>query len=102
MKQSIRAWIPSVSYSQSVKKILNEGINPIVFEQNSDIVFTDIIHEIKQETGKQNLLFFGPEGGFTDEEVNLFEKLNRIRLTENRLRSESAIITAAALLSASK
>ena len=41
---------------------------------------------------------FGPEGGFTEDELRIANGELRIKLTDNRLRSETAIITAASIL----
>jgi RsmE family RNA methyltransferase len=44
------------------------------------------------------LLIFGPEGGFSDQEIELFRDYPNYKLEENRLRTETAIIKAASLL----
>jgi len=41
---------------------------------------------------------FGPEGGFDRTELESVSQENRFSLTENRLRSETAIIQCASLL----
>jgi RsmE family RNA methyltransferase len=45
-----------------------------------------------------NYLIFGPEGGFSQSELKIMEDGVKVHLTTNRLRSETAIISAAVLL----
>lgn len=92
MKQSLRCYLPRINIMNSVHEILEfDGIK-ILFEQNSE----KKIPELKINPGNKYYFIFGPEGGFTEEERNLFyEKYN---LAENRLRTETAIIKCASFI----
>ncbi|MBI5726712.1 MAG: RsmE family RNA methyltransferase, partial [Ignavibacteriales bacterium] len=48
--------------------------------------------------GKEYAFVIGPEGGFSERELALFQTSDTVTLTSQRLRSETAIIYAASLL----
>jgi len=94
MKQSLQSFLPSITTVTSIKEIKNmEGIK-LVFEQNTQNIFRGLPGEI---TGKYYFLF-GPEGGFSKNELELFGNDELYKLADNRLRSETAIVKCAALL----
>jgi 16S rRNA (uracil1498-N3)-methyltransferase len=97
MKQSLRAWLPKVSYAKSLNEIMKLEGEKILFDQNAEQPFNSILNS--QFSTLNCYLIFGPEGGFTNGELKI-ENCELVRLTENRLRSETAIITAAVILSA--
>ncbi len=41
---------------------------------------------------------FGPEGGLSEKELNFFEGENIYKIYDNRLRTETAVISAATLI----
>lgn len=98
MKQSLRAWLPQISFVKSFKELMKLNGSKIIFEQHSKLSFSDFLKSQYSILNTDFYLVFGPEGGLTDEECNSVNEENRIKLTENRLRSETAIITAAAIL----
>jgi RsmE family RNA methyltransferase len=49
------------------------------------------------DPNKKYCLIFGPEGGLTNDELMLIEPFKKLKLAENRLRTETAIIKAASL-----
>ena len=94
MKQSILSWLPKIRYAGSLDELANLDGERIVFEQSSKNYFSR--DKIKMEL---NYLFiFGPEGDFAPEELLLLDKSEIYKLTENRLRTETAIIKAASLI----
>lgn len=96
MKQSLRSYLPEITYASSVKAIVSKG-RSVIFEQESE----KSIARLKDELNSipEDIYFvFGPEGGLSKEEISLVDESSRYHLSENRLRSETAIITAAALL----
>ena len=103
MKQSLRSWLPKISYAKSLDEIIKQNGTKILFDQNSDKTFQSILNS--QLTIGNCFFIFGPEGGFNKEELRITNGAYpdggwelRIRLTENRLRSETAIVTAASML----
>jgi len=95
MKQSLRAFLPKITTANFEDIIKLPGIK-ILFEQNSKKSFNgDLSIEIP------SYFLFGPEGGFDESEINLVSGENRFKLSMNRLRSETAIIKCASLLSIS-
>lgn len=93
MKQSIRSFLPQISLAGNLDSLTNSNSGKIIFEQNA-VQSLDSL-EIK----KTNTHFiFGPEGGLSQRELNLFGQKNLFRLTKNRLRSETAAIFAAGFL----
>lgn len=101
MKQSLRAWLPSVKYCKSVKEIIELDGKKIFFDQNaSDTLPNYFVSNHKSQTANHFFLF-GPEGGFSEDELKIANSELRIKLTENRLRSETAIVTAASIIATS-
>ena len=92
MKQSLRAFLPQITYASFNDIIKLEGLK-ILFDQNEKLEF-----EGKAELNKVTYFLFGPEGGFDKNEIELVEQQNRFSLSTNRLRSETAIIKCASLI----
>jgi 16S rRNA (uracil1498-N3)-methyltransferase len=92
MKQSLRSFLPEISIVNDIKDLLNINSEKLIFDQSGKDIFNrNILTE-------QNYLFiFGPEGGFSNEELSCFN--NIFKLEENRLRSETAVIKCASLVS---
>lgn len=95
MKQSLRAWMPSIRESKSLQSVLNGyGSVRIIF---ADETKPSITNERADWQGEKKLLFVvGPEGGYSEDEKQLIEKRERISLGRHRLRTETAVIAIAA------
>lgn len=102
MKQSIRSWLPTAKYIGKIIELKNYEGQKILFDQKSDNLFFNFIKEKKEiiET-KKHYFIFGPEGGLSKKEIESFDSAEIMRLTENRLRTETAIITAASIIATS-
>lgn len=99
MKQSLRAWLPTINYVRSVSEIALLPGRRVVFEQSSSIPFNKFMLKPDFSAKVENIYFvFGPEGGFADEEIAMTKKCSFVKLTDNRLRTETAAITAASLI----
>lgn len=96
MKQSLRSYMPKLETVKSLNQIISMEGSKILFEQNSEKSFRDF----KIDTDRKYFFLFGPEGGFSDEEIQLVKEGERYKLGNNRLRSETAVTTVAALLTA--
>jgi 16S rRNA (uracil1498-N3)-methyltransferase len=102
MKQSLRSWLPNVRYAKSIAEISKLDGKIILFDQNSEITLNTFIPILNSQLGTLNYFFtFGPEGGFSEDEFRAQSVECRVKLTENRLRSETAIVTAASVLTTS-
>lgn len=99
MKQSLRSFFPKLKYVKNLDEIVSLQGNLFLFDQSAEHSVMNTLNEF--DTSSKYYFLFGPEGGFADSELELFEKMQLLRLTENRLRSETAVIYLAALLAAS-
>ncbi len=100
MKQSLRAFKPKVEFTNSLKTSLANKSNVIVFEQNAGETLKSYLEnksKIEAITEEETYFIFGPEGGLTEEELNI-ENGIKLKLTDNRLRAETAVITVGSFL----
>ena len=97
MKQSLRTYLPKIEYANSLKNIGKYEVKKIFFDQKSKIELVDFLKEDKNDN---EILFFifGPEGGLSGRELSFFENSKQLRLTNNRLRAETAVVTAASVI----
>lgn len=98
MKQSLRSFLPWIEFKKSLKEIGKLEGSKIIFEQNSENNFLAYLKEEESKTGEIKYFIFGPEGGLTENELSLMKNSHKLRLTKNRLRAETAIITAASAI----
>ena len=92
MKQSLHAFLPVVE-SAALKSIINNTGIKILFDQVSENQFT-----FKNNLSNRYYFLFGPEGGFENREIEMIDSFNRFVLSNHRLRSETAVIKCASLL----
>ncbi len=92
MKQSLRAFLPKI-ISASFDEINELSSDKILFDQKVKFRFTGNI-----DNRKSTYFLFGPEGGFDESEISSIENEKKYCLSNNRLRSETAIINCASLL----
>lgn len=95
MKQSLRSFLPTIKTVNSLSEIAAMESEIILFTQDAEQTFNpDTI------TKSTNYYFiFGPEGDFSDNEKNMFNRKNFYNLGNHRLRSETAIIKCASIVS---
>jgi len=90
MKQSKRAWLPEFGLCRSTEDAIKAtiGTERVVAHEVSDR------RVVRTTTGAPNSLFIGPEGGFSDREIELFERSGSglVSLGEARLRTETAAL----------
>jgi 16S rRNA (uracil1498-N3)-methyltransferase len=98
MKQSLRSWLPYVSYAKSVDNILEMDGTKIFLDQNAEINILKYLASNGSLLNTKTLFLFGPEGGFCEDDFETQSAEYKVKLTENRLRSETAIIMAGSLL----
>ncbi|GIW23383.1 MAG: ribosomal RNA small subunit methyltransferase E [Candidatus Sericytochromatia bacterium] len=95
-EQSKRAFMPVLKEPINMdkfKKYFNKENTFIAFE-NANIFLKDIIKNYSLQDN--NFIMFGPEGGFSEKEINFFvnENYNLFKITDNILRTETAILAA--------
>lgn len=92
MKQSLRSYLPVIIVINSLKDILKFDGRKLLLDQNSEKKITEL--NVNRE--EKYYFLFGPEGGFTNEEMNLFDE--KYSLTGNRLRTETAVVKCASIV----
>ncbi len=96
-EQSNRITVPSIQDPQKLKSFLNNDM---------DLIFTDLNTantkiDLKKLTTKPTCVIIGPEGDFSEQERNEILKFNGvqpIKINENILRSETAVISALSII----
>ncbi len=101
MKQSLRAFLPEFHFEESIDALIKKSANNestlFLLDQKADEKFSTHVDDILNSE-KDSYFIFGPEGGISERELYLLKDAKFLRLTENRLRSETAIISAGILL----
>lgn len=96
-EQSNRITVPIIEEPQKLKNFLRNDM---------DLIFTDlntanIKIDIKKLTTKTTCVIIGPEGDFSEqerEEILKFKGVQPIKINENILRSETAVIAALSII----
>lgn len=92
MKQSLRAWLPKVHLFDSLKETLEHYPKHTYLLAHKD---EESSQELNSFFGKKKILMLvGPEGGFSDPEIEMIGRKGgtTISLGSHRLRSETAAI----------
>ena len=97
-EQSNRINVPSIEDPQSLKDFLSN--------EKMDLIFTDLNSQNKKLdlgklTGNPTCVIIGPEGDFSEEErgeILTFKHVQPIKINENILRSETAVISALSIV----
>lgn len=92
---------PIVKLTSYLKKIDETAILLLCDESGKAEKASLILSKIKQEKDREIIIFVGPEGGFSKDEFSLFydlKNLHSISLGKRILRSDTAIISALALV----
>ena len=97
-EQSNRINVPVMEEPQSLNLFLKNN--------NTDLIFTDLNSENKkidlnQLTSNPTCIIIGPEGDFSEkerEEILKYKGVQPIKINENRLRSETAVVSAISVI----
>ncbi len=98
MKQSLRAWLPQISYMENFNMLNNLTGQKIILDQNSDQTLFDFLSSIQHPVSSSWYFIFGSEGGLSEKEINDIAGSIKVRLSKNRLRSETAITYAGTII----
>ena len=96
-EQSNRITVPIIEEPQKLKNFLSNDM---------DLIFTDLNSantkiDLKKLTTKPSCVIIGPEGDFSEEEreeILKFNGVQPIKINENILRSETAVISALSII----
>jgi len=96
-EQSNRITVPSIDDPQKLKSFLNNDM---------DLIFTDLNTantkiDLTKLTTKPTCVIIGPEGDFSEqerEEILKFNGVQSVKINENILRSETAVISALSIV----
>ena len=97
-EQSNRINIPSIEQTQNLESFLNSNL--------VDLIFTDLNSNNKKIdksklTNKPTCIIVGPEGDFSElerEKILTFKGVQTVKINENILRSETAVISAISIV----
>lgn len=97
-EQSNRLNVPEIEKAQDLKNFLNSN--------SMDLIFTDLNSDNKKIeksklTDKPICIIIGPEGDFSEaerEEILSFKGVQSLKINENILRSETAVISAISII----
>ena len=97
-EQSNRINVPSIEEPKFLKKFLDD--------KKMDLIFTDLNSktnklDLKKLTNNPSCIIVGPEGDFSEterEEILSYKGVQAIKINENILRSETAVISALSIV----
>ena len=94
MKQCARSICPTIDPVQSYRNVVESVSNGFIAHEAVTLGDQKVFEKLKQDSA--TTLFIGPEGGFSDQEVQLAHENGIIpfRMGSRRLRSETAAIAA--------
>ena len=96
-EQSNRITVPSIEDPQKLKSFLNNDMNLIFTDLNTANTKIDLT----KLTTKPTCVIIGPEGDFSEqerEEILKFNGVQSVKINENILRSETAVISALSII----
>jgi 16S rRNA (uracil1498-N3)-methyltransferase len=94
MKQSLRAFLPKIEAINSLSELTKNQTEIILFDQIAESKFSNF----NLDENRKYVLVFGPEGGFSEKELMILKSAKQLKLTDNRLRTETAIVKAASMI----
>lgn len=102
-KQCGRASVPDISEPARFKSLLNTDVPSLIaWEKEKNVFPVEALETaLKKRPGRNDIrLFIGPEGGFTDAEVESAQSLGAVPFTFGKgiLRTETASIAASAII----
>ncbi len=96
-EQSNRITVPIIEEPQKLKNFLNNDMDLIFTDLNT----TNTKIDLQKLTTNPKCVIIGPEGDFSEverEEILKFKGVQSIRINENILRSETAVISALSII----
>ena len=97
-EQSNRINIPSIEQTQNLESFLNSNLVDLIF---TDLNSTNKKIDKSKLTNKPICIIVGPEGDFSElerEKILTFRGVQTVKINENILRSETAVISAISIV----
>ena len=97
-EQSNRINIPSIEQTQNLESFLNSNLVNLIF---TDLNSTNKKIDKSKLTNKPICIIVGPEGDFSElerEKIHSFKGVQAIKISENILRAETAVISAISIV----
>ena len=97
-EQSNRINIPSIEQTQNLESFLNSNLVDLIF---TDLNSTNKKIDKSKLTSKPTCIIVGPEGDFSElerEKILTFKGVQAVKINENFLRSETAVISAISIV----
>ena len=97
-EQSNRINIPSIEQTQNLESFLNSNLVNLIF---TDLNSTNKKIDKSKLTNKPTCIIVGPEGDFSElerEKILTFKGVQTVKINENILRSETAVISAISIV----
>ena len=97
-EQSNRINIPSIEQTQNLESFLNSNLVDLIF---TDLNSTNKKIDKSKLTNKPICIIVGPEGDFSElerEKILTFNGVQALKISENILRSETAVISAISIV----
>ena len=97
-EQSNRINIPSIEQTQNLESFLNSNLVDLIF---TDLNSTNKKIDKSKLTNKPTCIIVGPEGDFSElerEKILTFKGVQTVKINENILRSETAVISAISIV----
>ena len=97
-EQSNRINIPSIEQTQNLESFLNSNLVNLIF---TDLNSTNKKIDKSKLTSKPTCIIVGPEGDFSElerEKILTFKGVQTVKINENILRSETAVISAISIV----
>ena len=93
MKQSLRAWLPDITFFRSFEKVLTAYSDADILTAHEKIDSESSAPDSSFNADKK-LLLVGPEGGFSESEISDLKNSGAelVSLGRNRLRTETAAV----------
>ena len=97
-EQSNRIQVPNIEDSQNLNNFLDKNDVDLIF---TDLNSTNSKVDLKKLSNKPTCIVVGPEGDFSEserEEILSYKGVQAIKISENILRSETAVISAISIV----
>ena len=97
-EQSNRIQVPNIEDSQNLNNFLDKNDVDLIF---TDLNSTNNKVDLKKLSNKPTCIVVGPEGDFSEserEEILSYKSIQAIKINENILRSETAVISAISII----